>query len=301
VERYYLVIDYVYHSGLRELVRERQQRIQEQLTILERQTSSSFFDPDEYVELKVDAVDASVELEEIDFERLVIRQQIERLTSKAFQHSSQWEWSSCISVDKVQQVLDSLSRESTRQTSLAYREQKIKLAESEYKLERANMNLGFLQTEFDQRRVEQNRTPVNLSLGITLPVTNPNKGDMAKRKLESIEAELDLEEARQETQVDQAMSKVKIEQLVRQYSGLETKIIELKQSNLASTLSTLKGGDPLILVRFQQSLIKLEALKLKINRNLLLSYIDYLAATDVLQQQPLINFISPSLETATQP
>jgi hypothetical protein len=170
------------------------------------------------------------------------------------------------------------------------------LAQSEYKLEKSNINLGFFQTSVDNRRVEQGRNPVNISFGITIPVSNPNKGDMAKRKLEIIEAHYDLEESKQEEQADKIMLYDKIARLITQYKNLLSKLTELQNGTLAKTLTTLKNEDPLVMVQFKQNLIKLRVLSVKLKRSIMLTYIEYLNSIDKLQAQPMLNYLSTNLE-----
>jgi len=300
-ERYYLIIDYLYYAGLKSLATESHKLISDQVSILEKQTASSFFDADEYVELKVEQTDKAVALEEIEFELLDLQQKIERVDAQAFQKTIDWKWDGVMSVDRIRSVVDSLMLEAVRSSYLAYQQQKIKLAKSEYDLEKSNISIGYLQTQFDKEDADENRTPINIALGVTIPIVNPNKGDMTKKKLDAIEAEFDLEEAQVETQADQTVGKMKLDQLIERHRALEVKVADFQKSDLGRTLSTLKGGDPLILVRFDQSLVKVKVLLLKMKRNILLSYIDYLASTDRLQQEPLINFFSPSLEQLSHP
>jgi hypothetical protein len=192
--------------------------------------------------------------------------------------------------------VDSLSRLGAVSSFIAYQQEKIKVAQSEYKLEKSNINLGFFQTEFDQRRANQDRTPFNISFGVTIPVVNPNKGDMAKRKIEMIEAEYDLKEATQEGETDKIIYQDRLTALIQRYRNLENRMLDMKKNNFAQTLSTIKGGDPLIVAQFNQRLGKLNDLLLQIRRDLLFTYVDYLAFTDNIQLQPLVNFLSDNLE-----
>jgi hypothetical protein len=295
-ERYTIIIEYLYSSELRSLIEERQKLMATQLAILEQQLGSSYFDADEYVDLKIDHLTESVELEEIDVEILESVHQVERLYPEAFRKQLDWNYTTVITSDKIQQVADSISKASIRSSKIAFQQQRISLTQSEYKLEKSNIGLGFFQTSYDNRRVEQGRTPVNISLGFTIPITNPNKGDMAKRKLEQIEAEYDLEETKQEDQTDKIMIHDKLNRLIVQYNNLKTKIKELEEGSLVKTLTTLKKEDPLVPVQFSQNLIRLKVLGAKLQRGIRLAYIEYLGITDALQAQPMVNYLSNDLE-----
>lgn len=294
--RYALIISYLYTIDLKSLAEANKELIENQLSVLEKQSSSSLFDPEEYVKLKIELLDKSVSWEEIDLDLFNQRTQINLAYPAAFQKELSWRSSSLISVERIKEVMDSLRLLTVTSSQTAYQQQRMNLAESEYNLEKANVNVGFLQTEYDHRRVEQDRTPINISLGITIPLTNPNKGDMTKSKLDLIEAEHDLESVQEDTHVSREMASGQLESLITRYHDLQLKVAELENGTLSSDLSRMKNGDPLALIRFDESLNKLKVLQTKLRRNILNSYVNYLFVYDQLQQQPLINFLTDRLE-----
>ena len=294
--RYALIISYLYSIDLKSLAEANKKLIENQLLVLERQSSSSLFDPEEYVKLKIELLDKSVSWEEIDLDIFNQRTQINQAYPTAFQMELTWSSSSLISVERIKEVMDSLRLLNVTSSHTAYQQQKMNLAESEYNLEKANVNVGFLQTEYDHRRVAQNRTPINISLGITIPLTNPNKGDMTKSKLDLIEAEHDLESAQEDTHVSREMASGQLESLITRYHDLELKVAELKNGTLSSDLSRMKNGDPLALIRFDESLNKLKVLQAKLRRNILNCYVNFLSVYDQLQQLPLIIFLTVRLD-----
>lgn len=294
--RYALIISYLYTIDLKSLAEANKKLIENQLSVLEKQSSSSLFDPEEYVKLKIELLDKSVSLEEIDLDLFNQRTEINQAYPTAFQKELPWSSSSLISVERIKEVMDSLRLLNVTSSQAAYQQQKMNLAESEYNLEKANVNVGFLQTEYDHRRVEQDRTPINISLGITIPLTNPNKGDMTRSKLDLIEAEHDLESVQQDTHVSREMASGQLESLISRYHDLQSKVLELENGTLSSDLSRMKNGDPLALIRFDESLNKLKVLQAKLRRSILTSYVNYLSVYDQLQQQPLINFLTNKLE-----
>jgi hypothetical protein len=293
--RYYAVINFLYHQELKKLVAENHQLITDQLSILESQSGSSYFDADEYLDLQIDHLDKSVELEEVGLELLNAINEIDRLNAKPDGTDVQWDIEQIISIYRIKNVVDSLATTSLTSIMVEYQRQKINLANSEYKLEKANINAGFIQTEFDNRRISQDRTPFNISFGITIPITNPNKGDMTKRRLESIEAQNELDEATNENRSASLIAEEKITRLVERYKNLTGKMDALQNSSLAGTLSTLKGGDPRFILRFHENQVKLKVMLAKLRRDLLTAYVDYLSFSDKLQQQPLLNYFSAAL------
>lgn len=290
--RYEVVIDIYYYQQLRAMEVDLKQLVDNQVLILERQQTSSFFDADEYVELKMKQLNRLVELEEADYEWQTLQHKMQRLYPDAIAKSLVIDTASIRSISSILAMVDSLETVSAISASIAYQQQRIEMANAEYKLEKSNINIGFLQTEFDQSKYNEDETPINLSFGVTLPITNPNKGDMTKRKLEAIEAESELKEAQIEVKADKQIAQQRLKLLAERYRNLQFQINKLEGGNLVQTLSTLKGGDPLIIVQYREDLTKLKALSLKIIRDIQWTYIEYLAESDYLQQVPLVNFLS---------
>jgi hypothetical protein len=164
-------------------------------------------------------------------------------------------------------------------------------------LEKNNINFGYIQAKYQDFRIEQGRKPWSVGLGVTIPVFNPNKGDMTKRRLESIESEQELKEAKVEMDKDQVRLRAQLRDLIASHQKIEEKIKALNVSSLAKTLNTIQKSNPVAGVRFQGNLIKLQELALKLKQNILITYTEWLASTDALQQVPLTNYLSRNLET----
>jgi hypothetical protein len=294
--RYLTVIEFVYFADLSNQAATSSKNLADQIAILEKQSGSHYFDAEDFVDLKLDQLDFQVEQEEIQFELSNQLHRIARTYPQAHQQTIEWSFLKLISPEGIKAVIDSLEQLSIKTSWVAYQEQKIRLAQSQYKLEKNNFNIGFIQSSYDNRRVNQDRNPISISAGLTLPITNPNKGDMARRKLDIIEAEYDFKEETSEAETDKQILSDKVRSLVDRLDNLEKRMRELRESDLPITLSSIRGGDPIVIIQFTQNLDKLNVLSLKVKRELFISYVEYLAFTDHLQKTPLVNFLSPSLE-----
>jgi hypothetical protein len=214
----------------------------------------------------------------------------------ASEQTVDWKYDNILSVDRLAQVVDSLFGQQLTSTAIKYRESKIDLANQEYKLEKSNINIGFVQAQYEPYRVEQDRKPWNVSLGVTIPVTNPNKGDMTKRKLEAIEAEHERDETKEEVKTLTSASREQLKSLIVRYQDIKEKIHALNVGSLSSTLNALRDENPMATIRFNENLLKLKAIEVKLRQSILTTYVDFLGHTDIIQQNPLINFLSPRLE-----
>lgn len=300
IERYTLIIELVTYAGLRDLAQRKLELTQTSLSMLEKQQLSGYFDGEDYVDLKLEEMDKSVDVDEAAYETENAIRKVSSIFPEAAQAAKNWNLAEVITIEQIENLLDSLQTAVPEATSLSYYQKKIELADREYKLEKNNINLGYLQAKYEDFRIEQGRKPWSIGLGLTIPVFNPNKGDMTKRKLESIESQQELKEAKIEMDKDQVRLREQLRDLIVSHRSIEEKIKALNISSLARTLNTMQKSNPVAGVRFQGNLIKLEELALKLKQNILITYTEWLASTDALQQLPLTNYLSRNLETLTE-
>lgn len=118
---------------------------------------------------------------------------------------------------------------------------------------------------------------------------------MAKRKLEMIEAEGDLEDAKEEQQAGQALMKEKVSTLMARYNSLQTQMDSLNVDALANHLLEIKDSNPVVVMRLKRSLVKLKNSTARLRKEIYLAYVEYLWYAERLQQQPLKNYLATEL------
>ncbi len=296
MERYQVICELVYYQRQKNLADENVQLIEKQLNVMQRQSTSSFFDADEYVDLKVEHLNKVVNVEEATFELMNQQSLVNKLYPAASGKTFEFDLNELITVEQINRVIDSLKQQEINSLLIAYHQQKLNVDKSRYVLEKNNINLGFLQAEYDERRVEQDRTPYTIGLGVTIPITNPNKGDMARQKLNTIETEYELKEAEADEKANKESSYSRVKEMINHYNALKSKISELENSELAANLSLVKEGDPMVRIKYHSSLNKLRVVEEKLKRKVYVYYIEYLFAGDYLQQTPLVNYMTGSMQ-----
>jgi hypothetical protein len=295
LNRYEAIISWLYYQQLKQLKEEDKKLTEKMLGILEGQRFSGYFEPDEYVDLKLDQVDKEIELENILFEIDKQRKQAEILHQPAKTLSIEWNETQVISIDKLELKVDSLLIQKANGGEVAFLEKKIDLANSEWQLEKNNINVGYVQAQYQPFREEQGRKPWNIALGVTIPVFNPNKGDMAKRKMDVIEAQGELDEAKVEQEAKRELAYHKIKSQISRYRNINTMMQELDAGKLAGTLQQMSDNNPAVTIRLQSKLVKLKIMAARLKQEIYLSYIEFLGYSEVLQQLPLVNYLSPQL------
>lgn len=297
IVRYTLIIELVTYAGLRDLAQRKFELTQTSLSMLEKQQLSGYFDGEDYVDLKLEEMDKSVDVDEAAYEAENAIRKVSSIFPDAALSAKTWTIEEVVTIEQIEKLLDSLQTALPEATSLSYYQKKIDLADREYRLEKNNINFGYVQAKYQDFRIEQGRKPWSVGLGFTIPVFNPNKGDMTKRKLESIESQQELKEAKVEMDKDQARLREQLRDLIASHRKIEDKIKALNVGSLARALNTNQKSNPVAGVRFQGNLIKLQELALKLKQNILITYTEWLASTDALQQLPLTNYLSQNLET----
>jgi hypothetical protein len=295
--RYQVIIGWLHYQHVLALKAEDKQNTEKLLSILEGQRYSGFFDAEDYVKLKLDQVDKTIELEETHFEIDNQRRRVEALYEQAKLKTLLWPADAVITLERLEIVVDSLSRVQTTGGEVLYREKQIDLTTHEWQLEKSNVNVGFLQAQYQPYRVEQGRKPWNLSLGVTIPVFNPNKGDMTKRKLDMMEAEGDLGVAKSQQQAGRELTREKIKSLITRHREVNLMMENLNVGSIASMLQQINNSNPSATIRMQTNLIKLKTLAARLKQEIFLSYIEFLGYSEVIQQRPLVNYLSPTLAT----
>jgi hypothetical protein len=293
--RYEVVIGWIYYQQIRDLKAEDKTTTEKLLAILEAQRYSGLFDAEDYVELKMEQVDKVIELEETFFEIDNQKRRVEALYTEARLKNLNWPISEIISVERLDKVVDSIYQSEMQRGEVAYRQKQIEMATHEWNLEKANLNMGFIQTQYQQWRIEQNRRPWSISLGITVPIFNPNKGDMAKRKLDMIEAEGEFKAAKNDQQAGIEISREKIKSLLKRYREIQVMTDNVNTGSVANTLQQIKDSNPVAVVRMQNNIIKLKTMAARLQQEIYLGYIEFLGYAEVLQQQPVRNYLEADL------
>ncbi|MEK6780628.1 MAG: hypothetical protein AABY93_02925 [Bacteroidota bacterium] len=294
--RYQLVNNFMYYREFKMLAEEDKNLSEAALTVLGKQQFFDSFKGDDYVKLNLEQMNKTVIWEEASFE---MDNQLGRIAQKypaAFDQNLEWDYQRIITVDMIENAVDSLINEEGSITTLAYQEGKVNLANKQFELEKSNINVGFLQTQYEPYRIEQDRKPWNISLGVTIPITNPNKEDMTKRKLDVIEAQYDLVEKKSEVQLQKFVQYRSLKNQIVRYRLIKSKIDELKNSTLAKTLTEIKSSNPLAAIQFNGNILKLQGIALKLRQNINATYVEFLGSTDRLQQSPIVNYFSTDFE-----
>ena len=264
-----------------------------QLAVLAAQSSSGFFKEEDFVELQLEQFEEQTAIESLAFDLSRKTAEVNNFYSASATAALSWRYEQLISPRRIEQIADSLMHLSLYATRLAFRQERVALAKREFALERSNINPGFVQSQYMPYR--ENRVQYGFSMGVTLPLFNPNRGDMAEKKLEVLEAssKLAMEELQAREEVERAYSSLKAYLL--RYQKLEQSLSNSRLEEMGETVGALNDHNPLFRLKLAGRQLKLERLKVQLLQEIYQQYIQLLTASDLLVQRPLINYLSPEL------
>ncbi|AMQ57121.1 hypothetical protein [Algoriphagus sanaruensis] len=288
--RYDLIIDWVYLQDRKSLKDEEIKTIRLLIEILEAQRNSSFFDPENYAELKIDLIEKQAELQDLMLEEDVLMQRIVSFLPDAQSKNLDWNLDDLVSIERISNWIET-HKAQIESEEVTYHRKLVELSKAEWELEKSNLNIGFLQAQYQQFRLAQDRKPWNIGLGIRLPIFNPNKGKMAEKKLDIFEAEGNLTQVQNEHVAEVELVKSKLVGLCENYFSIQNQLEDLDLISIEKNLNTLSSNNPAVNLRFQRNLLKSKNILARHQRDIYAAFIEYLSLTDALQQRPIVNYL----------
>ena len=233
---------------------------------------------------------SSLEYETILLERAALEEQIRQ--TYAFGGDIRWDANELIPVSVIKAWLDQHDvMDATNNLAIRNEQQKEAVAAAEYKIKQQESfsNIGYVQAEY--REDEDNNFGQNLGMqiGLSLPITNPDKPDLQRRKLEMLEdsQEAALEKHNLEIYINQLYAKLSA--LIKQYEMVETKLANYNENSFTSESNT-DAMD--ILIELQEFRTELSLKKIDLNASVYKLYINLLSINSQLSTPPYQNYLS---------
>jgi hypothetical protein len=297
-KRYQLVVELIYLNEIGQVREEIMKNILFQINTLDQQRASRFFDAEDYVKLKLSQLEELAELEELKAAADHKAREAELLNADQKLATAAWTYKMVLPLARLEQVVDSLLTGPLYTTRVAYRQQLIIQAEHAYGLEKSNINLGFVQTQYYPYRLAENKSTMGnmgFSVGVTIPLFNTNKGDMADKKLNILEAKSELNQEQQQAAAEVNLLIHTLKSSLQRYNNLEQNIRAFPLQETLSVVSGLKDNNPRVTLQVQAQLLKLQKVQLQLKKDIYLNYVKLLTATDIINQKPLVNYLSSGL------
>ena len=291
-ERYDLVLEYGLATERLSLA-EKLRNLREQLTAVMAQRSGvADFDAEQYLNSVLEGISRQADVQEAAFERDLARTRMLQLNDGT---DVEIDLSGFADIATLQDVV--------RNRGTAYApvevellKQEITNSEQRMATDRLDFDLGFVQGMYAPYRAARGDGQFGIAAGVTIPLFNQNRDDIAREKLKVIERKGALEQfQRRENGRIQAEANMILLQ-ISHYAQTDSLIHEVRKRQLNLPAALSKDYHPIVELKYQEKLLELEWLKLRIRREVLRQYIAFLDNSGKLSQRPLVNYLSRGLE-----
>jgi hypothetical protein len=235
----------------------------------------------------------------IDNSKIELKE-IEYLIKEVYEFNGEinWDEEELIEVQDILNLFEEFKAHPTGQhIYLTKIDQKNILASERFNIEKSETlrNIGYFQAEYDVDRGNEASEHFGYQIGIRIPIVNPDKPDLNRRKLALMDDEAVLEERKEEYQREMELSVVRMEHYAHQLKEIEDKLAVLSKQNflgLQSPGKSVKISDLIKLNEFHEELI---SNKNSVQKKIYETYLKYLDLNGKLSELPLRNYLSKDL------
>jgi len=267
----------------------------DQLKILEAELTVSSFEISEYIDQKENLINLILDLNDLKHNLEKVLHQIKAETS--FKGNIEIEYHSFISYDQIRNIvkLKSAVADTVNNIHIENLNRQAMLDEQRIKIEKAESrrNIGYIQAEYDRLRGDDFDNHFGVQVGVRIPLTNADKPDLSRRKLNLMEDKVDIVKEKTSLEVQCDLLKLDMEYLFSQYNLITGAIAN---DDLLRLLNQDKNLKPKDLLQAQKSILKMKKYEKLIQWDIYKSFIDYLYYSGKLIDIPLKNYLSENLE-----
>ena len=295
--RYRVLIDFARTRDLLDLNRKLMAIAEDRADIKRKSINDLDSDPTALVAAEDDII--QLQLDIIDLENSVRDLEDEIKTAMGADGPVSLDPVNLVDIDAIKQAIENFSHPPEAENIHIRRAHlSTELAENRYNLEKAENRryLSFFQFDYEMDERRDFEEAMILRFGIMLPIVNPNRLDIDRRKITSLREKSDFENLRRKIAGDITFFLRDLERSMKQYDIL---LQRQAASNAQSSLEVFKrieGTNPLKLLKMKKSILKTEVAITKMKRRILRKYVNLLDVSGKLSERPLRNHLSTNLE-----
>jgi len=293
-ERYLMAAEWITIAERLTLLRELEGLSRKRIDIIEQQAGSSSFNPDSYLEARIDLVTRQADRQEAEYQFNVLQERMAALARVPGRVPAGP--AEVIRPETIALLSDTLSRRAMV-TGIMAQLKSTELAERRIKLDRSRISFGWLQGMYSPYRVGTETNPVGFAVGVTIPVFNRNKNDVARSELAALEETAKLEAMKFSLDLSQQERMSALRMQLRQYVSTTALVEQLKKEELEATHLLTRNLDPVAAIKTRVQSMRLLQLQQQIRGRIREEWVMLLDELDLLVQSPMVNFLSEGLET----
>lgn len=293
IDRYELALDYFELNELAGINRKKMELASKKTTIFVENTSSDLFNTRDFVKSKVALVELLEELNAIQTQANSTRQEI---IIRMQESNLDWQNFPLIDVETVDSISSNISARAFSSSELEFLAKRFETARRETEFEKADFDIGFVQAEYAPF-IDADKTSLGFSVGVTIPIFQKNKPQIAERMLDQLRREEVLNAETRIDSIDKAIEYGFLVNIIEQHFKLIDDIENLKIDTLSINLARSENYDPIAIIELQEAALLLDEMVIKSRFSVLKQYLDFLFTYDAILNKPLTNYLSKGLSS----
>ena len=292
--RYLLALDYIFNKKTAILYVVKQQQLKDKLGLLGHQVFDEDFEVKELIESEEDLLATHLKIIQLKKTREDLEGYLKKVLAL---NTVNIETSNLISPEQIINfpISDSISNE---YLFVTLQKLKINTLENEMSLSVAKSNqlLDFVQAKYIGKSENLFEDNLSIGFGINLPFFGAARQDKSEFYFEKTIKQNSLNDALKKHQLKVSFAKNEFETSKVNYMVLQKQYENSSVTSIYEAYQKMEGVSPLLLLNLKILQNKKNIEILKFEQELYKAYIEFLSLNEQLFQEPLLNYLSPSLE-----
>ena len=296
LKRYSLAIDHVFEFRKKENLN-KQLGINRQLIDLMSKGSGTYsIDMGDLIDAQSDELDMMLDIENSK----INIDEIEYMIKDFYEYSGNIDWgqTDLIGIDDILNLFAEFkNKPSGQHINLVKMEQKNNLAAERFNIEKSERlnNIGYFQAEYDTDRGNEPYDHFGYQIGIRIPIVNPDKPQLNRRKLALMDDEALLDEKKDDFRKSLELAVLRMDNYNVQYIEINKKLDHLSKQNFLALKSPGKSIKMSDMIKMNEFYIDLLDKKNSVEKKIYLTYLEYLNLNGKLTEAPMRNYLSKNL------
>jgi hypothetical protein len=292
--RYLLALDYIFNKKTAILYVVKQQQLKDKLGLLGHQVFDEDFEVKEVIASEEDLLATHLKIIQLKKTREDLEGYLKKVLAL---NTVNIETSNLISPEQIINfpISDSISNE---YLFVTLQKLKINTLENEMSLSVAKSNqlLDFVQAKYIGKSENLFEDNLSIGFGINLPFFGAARQDKSEFYFEKTIKQNSLNDALKKHQLKVSFAKNEFETSKVNYMVLQKQYENSSVTSIYEAYQKMEGVSPLLLLNLKILQNKKNIEILKFEQELYKAYIEFLSLNEQLFQEPLLNYLSPSLE-----
>jgi len=296
IDRYVLILEHIFEfKKMRNL--SKQLEINNQIIEMMSQSTSIYaMDIGDLIDAESDELDLKMDIENAK----IFMDEVAYLMKGLYTFSGEIEWNEEELMD-TEDILTLFAQFKNKPSGefidLVKLDQRNALAAERFNIEKSEAlrNIGYFQAGYDVLRGNEPSEHFGYQIGVRIPIVNPDKPQLNRRKLDLMDDEALLDEKKEDHRKNLELAVLRMDHFAQQHKEIMTKLESISQQNILNLQSpgkSIKIADLIKLNEFHMDLMEKQN---QVEKKIFKTYIEYLNLNGKLTEFPMRNYLSKNL------